>query len=95
MREIYPEKNKARHCLGNAIRDGRILTSSSCELCGSDMFVEAHHFDYSKPLSVVWLCRKHHKMVHRKFDGIALPQAMIDAAILRDPSNAKESAAAQ
>jgi len=34
-----------------------------CETCG-DMFSQAHHSDYSKPLEVTWLCRKCHMKHH-------------------------------
>ncbi len=32
-----------------------------CSDCGETK-VEAHHEDYSKPLDVEWLCKKHHKL---------------------------------
>lgn len=57
-RERFPGKERARHKIGNAIRDGR-LTREPCEVCG-DPKSEAHHTDYRKPLQVTWLCRKHH-----------------------------------
>lgn len=60
-----PEKRKAHIMVGNAIRNGK-LTKGSCEVCGSSK-VEAHHDDYSKPLSVRWLCRTHHAEGHRKY----------------------------
>ena len=60
----YPEKAKAHYLTSNAIRDGR-LTKQPCEVCGK-LKVEAHHDDYSKPLDVRWLCRKHHLAVHGK-----------------------------
>lgn len=41
-----------------AIKTGR-LTRLPCGVCGNPKS-EAHHEDYSKPLDVVWLCRKHH-----------------------------------
>ena len=41
---------------------GRIF-KKPCKVCG-DLNVEAHHEDYSKPLDVVWLCHKHHGVVH-------------------------------
>ena len=28
---------------------------------------EEHHEDYSKPLEVMWLCKKHHGERHRKY----------------------------
>lgn len=39
------------------------LTPKPC-WCGSRK-VQMHHADYSKPLAVVWLCRKHHLDLHR------------------------------
>lgn len=27
-----------------------------------------HHPDYSKPFEVIWLCSKHHRFIHRKYD---------------------------
>lgn len=67
-RKIYPGKYRASTAVGNAIRDGR-LTRGVCEVCGVEK-VQAHHDDYRKPLSVRWLCRKHHLEHHgRTFYG--------------------------
>lgn len=60
-----PEKASAHCALNNALRDGK-LTKSPCEECGAEK-VEAHHDDYSKPLEVRWLCKKHHMMVHGRW----------------------------
>lgn len=57
------EKVRAMGAVRNAVRDGR-LHKEPCRYCG-DTEVEAHHPDYSKPLEVVWVCGKHHKMIHR------------------------------
>lgn len=54
------EKCKARQFVANALRDKKI-TKLPCESCGSTFRVQAHHDDYSKPLSVRWLCFKHHR----------------------------------
>jgi hypothetical protein len=62
------EKRAATNMVNNAIRDGR-LQKQPCAICG-DKKVEAHHYDYSKPLDVIWLCKKHHSMIHRKDDSI-------------------------
>lgn len=57
-------KRAANYAVSNAIRDGR-LTRMPCEICGSEKS-EAHHDDYTKPLEVRWLCRKHHLEHHGK-----------------------------
>lgn len=58
----YPKKYVARYTVANALQDGR-LTRGVCEVC-SDPRTEAHHDDYSKPLDVRWLCKKHHEEHH-------------------------------
>jgi hypothetical protein len=55
-------KRDAHVAVNNAVRDGR-LTKGPCEECGSQVS-QAHHDDYSKPLSVRWLCTKHHAEEH-------------------------------
>lgn len=62
-RKENPEKYKARTAVHNALRSGKLL-KSSCEICGKEK-VEAHHEDYTKPLSVRWLCSLHHGHEHR------------------------------
>ena len=61
-REKYPEKHKATNKVSNAIRSG-ILKKQPCRLCREK--AHAHHFDYSKPLAVIWYCPKHHSRIHR------------------------------
>ena len=51
----------------NAIRRGDLI-KQPCEVC-QEKKVDAHHDDYSKPLSVRWLCRKHHAEHHAKARG--------------------------
>lgn len=55
-----PEKAFAHDVFAAAIRAGKI-TRKPCEIC-SNHKTDAHHDDYSKPLEVIWLCRKHHAM---------------------------------
>ncbi len=61
----WQEKNKVRRAahviLGNAIRNKTVIPQP-CWECGKK--AEAHHPDYSRPLDVVWLCKKHHLEVH-------------------------------
>ena len=61
-RQMNPEKYKARAAVSNALRDGR-LERGPCEVCGA-LKVQGHHDDYSKPLEVRWLCKKHHDEYH-------------------------------
>lgn len=66
--QAYRKKNKdkfsAQNKVNNAIRNGK-LQKQPCFICGS-MDVQAHHHDYSKPLSVIWLCEDHHLWMHGK-----------------------------
>lgn len=48
--------------LSRALSSGRI-TRKPCSVC-DDPRSEGHHCDYSKPLEVMWLCKKHHKILH-------------------------------
>jgi len=68
QRERCPEKHKAHQAVKRALRNGT-LVKSPCS-CGVEEVV-AHHEDYSKPLEVIWICRKCHTKLHvkRKNDG--------------------------
>ncbi len=59
-----PEKDSARRRVSRAVKNGE-LKRKPCEVCGS-FYSQAHHEDYSKPLDVIWLCRKHHLELHGK-----------------------------
>jgi hypothetical protein len=63
-RKNNPIKYAAHVAMWNAIRSG-VLVRAPCEKCG-ETNVEGHHDDYSKPLSVRWLCKKHHIEHHWK-----------------------------
>lgn len=41
----------------------RKLERKPCEVCGAEK-AEAHHEDYTKPLDVNWLCKRHHAERH-------------------------------
>lgn len=58
----HPERRRAIHIVEMA-RKSKRLEREPCVQCGASS-VEAHHADYSKPLSVTWLCRKHHIELH-------------------------------
>lgn len=62
-RERNPLKVWAHAALRSALNRG-IIEKQPCEVCGAEDS-EAHHFSsYQEPLTVRWLCRKHHKATH-------------------------------
>lgn len=61
----HKDKKIARYTLSNSLKRG-ILKRLPCEICG-EVKSDGHHTDYTKPLTVRWLCRKHHLELHRKF----------------------------
>lgn len=60
----------ARRLYSKAVRNG-IIKRKPCERekCGEEK-VEGHHPDYSNPLYLEWLCRKHHAQVHKDVKSI-------------------------
>lgn len=63
-RAANPLKYKAQTAVGNAVRDGRLIKQTNCEVCGSDFRIHGHHDDYNKPLKVRWLCALCHARWH-------------------------------
>lgn len=67
MRKIIKNsshKGSARKTVAEALRKNKIKRLP-CETCGN-VKSEAHHTDYSKPLKITWLCRKHHSEWHKE-----------------------------
>jgi ribosomal protein S27AE len=56
-------KDSARTLLNHKIRSGEI-ERKPCSICGNSK-TEAHHFDYSQPLLITWLCTKCHAKIHK------------------------------
>jgi len=60
-------KASVRRKIRTNIDNGNIEKKSHCEKCnhdGSIFRIEKHHEDYSKPLEVIFLCAKCHKIRH-------------------------------
>jgi len=74
FRAVYPEKYRAHNAVGQAMRDGS-LVREACEVCGAPE-TDAHHDDYSRPLSVRWLCRRHHHDVHLALKGARMSDTL-------------------
>lgn len=62
-REKNPEAAWAHQCLRSALKRG-LVAKEPCAECGAEES-EAHHPDYDAPKAVIWLCRRHHKALHR------------------------------
>jgi hypothetical protein len=64
-RAANPERPAARWAVLRAVRAGQ-LERGPCEQAGPDCHgrVEGHHDDYTRPLAVRWLCRRHHVRHH-------------------------------
>ena len=63
------KENKAHRVawakVGYAIKTGDIKKPSECQKCArKPKRIEGHHFDYSKPLDVIWLCASCHTKLH-------------------------------
>ena len=52
-----------------ALRNGDVIPEP-CEICGTTEDIHGHHPDYSKPLEVIWLCRKHHAALHKELRSL-------------------------
>lgn len=59
-------KHLIRSSVSNAIRDKKLI-KGKCSYPNGNCIgkIQAHHWDYSKPLEVVWFCSKHHGLANR------------------------------
>ena len=60
----YPEKREAHIKVSNAIARGHLIRPEKCTICFAECKPDAHHFDYSQPLNVIWACKKCHNAFH-------------------------------
>jgi hypothetical protein len=80
-----PAATQAMNKLNYAVRRGAVTRASCCQIagCNATKQIVAHHHDYSKPLDVLWICRKHHRELH---NGVELaPIAGVPARLLGVP----------
>lgn len=82
FRSRKPVESKARHTLGNAVRDGKVNRPERCEHCHQKGVMHGHHYDYSKPLDVVWLCPACHRQLHALMDTVERAKERV---VLRTP----------
>ena len=66
-RKRFQERQGAHNKAQRAVSKGLIPKSNSCSQCGvTNIKLEKHHDDYSKPLDIRWLCVKCHGITRRK-----------------------------
>jgi hypothetical protein len=61
-------RQRANQALHEAVSDGRVAKPANCQRCGlatARNSLHGHHYDYSKPLAVYWLCKDCHYEAHR------------------------------
>lgn len=63
-------KESARSKAYKAYRNGKLIKPQKCSICELSKRLEIHHEDYSKPLVVIWLCRKCHMIKDGRMDLI-------------------------
>lgn len=60
LEENRIKSNARQRAINNTIQPEK------CQICGIKTKLERHHKDYSKPLEVVFLCKRCHGKLHRK-----------------------------
>jgi len=69
----YSKNNRVKKNVQNKVyrakKQGKIIIPIKCEKCGKTRKLEAHHYDYSKPLDVVYLCNSCHQKEHLNIEG--------------------------
>lgn len=71
--------DKSQNILEYALRKGILEKPEHCSNCGNAYTfqngrnaIQGHHYDYNKPLDVIWLCQKCHYQWHRENKSIPL-----------------------
>lgn len=93
----WPEQRQhkiAREITTLAVRYGKLDKPTTCSVCGqikAAYDITAHHEDYSKPMGVVWACRKCHCMLDRlREERLGIKRAhRIRGRILSDADHAE------
>lgn len=66
FRKLHPDIYKAYTVVRTKRRYGHIVPPPACSLCGTDKVrIEGHHYDYSRPLDLTWVCHDCHVKIHQ------------------------------
>lgn len=61
-----PSEERLRKLVQAAMKCGELVNPGVCSGCGctsEERRIEAHHYDYSKPLDVIWVCTPCHRQL--------------------------------
>lgn len=61
-RQKFPERDRARYLVRQAIKTGKLVRPNECDYCLQIKPVDAHHPEHSQPFLLVWLCEPCHKV---------------------------------
>jgi ribosome-binding protein aMBF1 (putative translation factor) len=78
QKQEWAKKNKhkknAHTKLKRAIKKGIITRPKYCQLCGkTNCEIQGHHYDYNKPLEVIWVCTECHGNLHKTYNKMRIP----------------------
>jgi len=59
-KEKFPEKDRARYLVRQAVKSGKLIPSTGCEICYAEGKIEAHHPNHSRPYLLIYLCKNCH-----------------------------------
>ncbi len=69
MKKQYKKSNnlkiKCHQKVERSLKNGVLKKPITCQQCGKNAKLHAHHCDYSKPLEVIWMCPFCHKEWHK------------------------------
>lgn len=80
--QANPLKERAHKLVAYAVKTGRLVRPRQCECCHKAKKVSGHHFDYSLPFFLTWLCDDCHRFIHNLMTQMGerpagtLPQAL-------------------
>ena len=67
-KEKFPEKDRARYLVRQAVKTKKLIPLEECELCGSEGNIEGHHPDHSRPYLLLYLCKNCHSNADESLD---------------------------
>ena len=66
-----PDRMNCYNELRKHLKKNLISRPKKCTMCGQESNkIQSHHYDYSKPLEVIWICFSCHLHIHKKIRKI-------------------------